>query len=53
VVREGARLGFVHFFDDEPESATYGQQIEDCPSCGERLGLLGLFAPGPGGQQVG
>jgi hypothetical protein len=53
VVREGERLGFVHFFDDEPESATYGQQIEDCPSCGERLGLLGLFAPGPGGQQNG
>jgi len=53
VEREGERLGFLHFFDDEPKSATYGQRIEDCPCCGERLGLLALFAASPGGQPNG
>ena len=53
VVREGERLGLLRVFDDEPKSATYGQRIEDCPSCGERLGLLALFAASPGGQPNG
>jgi hypothetical protein len=44
VEREGESLGFLVFFDDEPKSATYGQRIEDCPGCGERLGLLVLSA---------
>ena len=43
-VREGERLGFLHFFDDEPKSATYGEHIKDCPGCGEQLGLLVLLA---------
>ena len=51
--RAGGRLGFLHFFDDEPKSATYGQHIEECPGCGERLGLLALFAIGPGGKPSG
>jgi len=53
VVREGERLGVLHFFDDEPKSATYGQRVEDCPGCGERLGLLALFATGPSGKPNG
>jgi hypothetical protein len=53
VVREGERLGLLRVFDDEPKSATYGERIEDCPSCGQRLGLLALFAASPGGQPNG
>jgi hypothetical protein len=26
--------GFLVFFDNEPKSETYGQQIESCPTCG-------------------
>jgi hypothetical protein len=44
VEREGEHLGFLVFIDDEPTSATYGEHIEDCPGCGERLGLLVLLA---------
>jgi hypothetical protein len=44
VKREGERLGFLVFFDDEPTSATYGEHIKDCPGCGEQLGLLVLLA---------
>jgi hypothetical protein len=53
VGREGECLGFLVFFDDEPKSATYGQLVQDCPGCGERLGLLALFAAGPNGQTSG
>jgi hypothetical protein len=44
VKREGERLGFLVFFDDEPTSATYGEHIKDCPGCGEQLGLRVLLA---------
>jgi hypothetical protein len=53
VERAGERLGFLRFFDDEPKSATYGQRIQDCPGCGERLGLPALFSAGPGGKPSG
>jgi hypothetical protein len=46
---ERERLGFLVFIDDEPKSATYGHRVQDCPGCGERLGLLALFAAGPSG----
>ena len=40
---EGERIGFLAFFDDEPTSATRGQRVENCPSCGEQLGLPALY----------
>ena len=46
----GERLGFLNFFDDEHMSLTYGQRIENCPSCGKHLGLLALLAIEPGGR---
>jgi hypothetical protein len=36
---QGERLGFLTFFDDGPESATRGQQVSNCPGCGQKLGL--------------
>ena len=39
----GERLGFLAFLDNEPASETYGQRIENCPGCGERLGLPLFF----------
>ena len=53
VERAGERLGFLRFIDDEPKSATYGQRIQDCPGCGERLGLPALFSAGAGGKPSG
>ncbi len=37
------RLGYVRFFDDEPESKTFGQRVEACPGCDKELGLAALF----------
>jgi hypothetical protein len=37
VSREGERLGFLVFFDDQASSKTYGEQIACCPRCGARL----------------
>jgi DNA-directed RNA polymerase subunit RPC12/RpoP len=39
----GERVGFLAFFDGEPTSETYGQQIERCPRCGTQLGLPELY----------
>jgi hypothetical protein len=39
----GERIGFLAFFDDEPTSETYGQQVKDCPRCSEQLGLHVLY----------
>jgi hypothetical protein len=36
VRREGERLGFLVFFDDQEASETYGEQISWCPGCGAR-----------------
>jgi hypothetical protein len=36
-------IGFVVFFDNEPTSETYGQQVECCPNCGEQLGFPMIF----------
>ncbi len=44
VKREGERLGSLVFFDHEPKSTTCGEQVDSCPACGQRLGLLGLSA---------
>lgn len=37
-------LGSLVFFDDDPTSQTHGEEIHECPGCGERLGLLLLSA---------
>jgi hypothetical protein len=47
VEREGARLGFLAFFDDEPTSSTYGERIEHCPECGSSLALDNLLSREP------
>jgi hypothetical protein len=47
VEREGERLGFLAFFDDEPTSPTYGERIEHCPECGLRLALHNLLSREP------
>ena len=39
VREEGERLGTLIFFDDRPESETRGQQVSNCPGCGQKLGL--------------
>jgi hypothetical protein len=39
----GEYVGFLVFFDNEPTSETYGQQIECCPNCGEKLGFPVFF----------
>jgi len=31
------------FFDDEPSSSTYGERIEHCPGCGQRLVIHNLL----------
>jgi hypothetical protein len=49
VRRRGERLGSLDFFDDERDSETHGQRVRECPGCGERLGLLALFAAKPSG----
>jgi hypothetical protein len=36
--REGERLAFLAFFDNEPTSETYTEQVENCPGCGKQLG---------------
>lgn len=40
-------MGFVDFFDDEPDSESRGQRVRECPGCGERLGLAAFFAADP------
>ena len=40
---EGERIGFLAFFDDELASASRGQRVKTCPSCGEQLGLPLLY----------
>jgi hypothetical protein len=42
VIREGERLGFLAFFDDESVSSTRSNRLKNCPSCGQPLGLLML-----------
>lgn len=42
-VREGQRLGFLAFFDDEEASPTYGEQVKHCPKCGQKLALHRLL----------
>jgi hypothetical protein len=37
--RKGERLGLLAFFDNEPSSSTYGEQIEHCPGCGKKLAI--------------
>ena len=37
------RLGAAVFFDDEPTSETYGEQVKSCPGCGEQLAFLTLL----------
>ncbi len=37
----GEGIGFLVCFDDEPTSETRGQQVKNCPSCGEPLILAG------------
>jgi hypothetical protein len=44
---EGERLGFVAFFDDELMSENYGQQVNDCPGCAQRVGLDTLMPKTP------
>jgi hypothetical protein len=39
----GEHIGFLAFFDGETTSETYGQQVENCPGCGEQLGLPLFF----------
>jgi hypothetical protein len=39
----GEHTGFLVFVDNEPESETYGQRVESCPNCGERLRLPLFF----------
>jgi hypothetical protein len=41
--REGERLGFLLFFDNDPTSETYSEQVENCPGCGVQLAGL-MFA---------
>ena len=43
--REGERLGFLAFFDDEPASSTRGERVEHCPGCGKRLAIHSLLVP--------
>ena len=43
VASAGERVGFLVFFDNEPTSETYGQQVKNCPRCGEELGLPILY----------
>jgi hypothetical protein len=43
LMRQGKRLGFLAFFDDEPTSETRGERVESCPGCGEQLGVLMPF----------
>jgi hypothetical protein len=43
VESETQYTGNLAFFDNEPTSATYGQQVECCPNCGEQLGLPLFF----------
>ena len=40
---KGEHIGFLTFFDNEPTSETYGQRVENCPGCGEQLGLPLFF----------
>lgn len=42
----GEQMCTVVFFDDELASSTHGEQIRECPSCGERLGLNRLLPRG-------
>jgi hypothetical protein len=42
-IRQGERLGFLSFFDDEPDSQTRGERVLECPGCGKRLGLALFF----------
>jgi hypothetical protein len=35
--------GSLVFFDNEPTSESYGQQVECCPNCGEKLELPMFF----------
>ncbi len=37
------RLGAAVFFDDEPTSEIYGEQVKSCPGCGEQLTFLALL----------
>lgn len=39
----GEHIGFLVFFDDEPTSETCGQQVKNCPGCGEQLRLPVFF----------
>ena len=39
----GDHTGYLEFVDNEPESETYGQRVESCPNCDERLGLPLFF----------
>jgi hypothetical protein len=43
VGNETQYTGSLEFFDNEPTSETYGQQVECCPNCGEKLGLPLFF----------
>ena len=43
VASAGERVGFLVFFDNEPTSGTYGQEVKHCPRCGAELGLATLY----------
>jgi hypothetical protein len=43
VLREGERLGSLVFFDDELTNSTYGECIEHCPTCSQKLALHRLL----------
>jgi hypothetical protein len=42
--REGERLGFLAFFDNEPTSENYTAHVGNCPGCGEQLGISIFFS---------
>jgi len=44
LLREGERLGYLVFFDDEPAGSTFGRQIEHCPTCTQKLALHRLLS---------
>lgn len=39
LANRGERVCTLLFFDDEPSSDTYTEQVHKCPGCGELLGL--------------
>lgn len=44
LVRQGERLGILSFFDGEVASSTYGERIEHCPGCSQKLALYNVRA---------